>query len=192
MNLLCEFFNKLEIVEYEQLVFERNENKQNSILFKKIDANSNFEAKRCVISNLNNENICENVEGDVLLENLTDTSIKLFGIINSLKIRNAFACQIKLHGICNGSIYIEFVKGGKILIAGDQIRIHDSSDVDIIIFSKNSCVLENCENLRFYPNRSAMKNYGNCSDESYWNRVQDFGFNSENSFKLIDIDLIDE
>lgn len=190
MNILGKLFNKREVVENEQLVFESGENKQNSIQFKKIDTNSNFEVKRFFISNLNNENICENVDGDVLLENLNESSIKLFGIINSLKIRNVVACKIELNGICNGSIYIEFVKGGKFLIAGDQIRIHDSSDVDIIIFSKNSCILENCENLRFYPNRTAAKSYGNYGDENFWQCVQDFGFNSENSFKLID--LIDE
>ena len=190
MNVLCQLFNKPEVVEHEQHVFESDENKHNSIQLTVIDTNSNFEVKRCFISNLNNENICEIVEGDVLLENLTETSIKLFGTINSLKIRNVVGCQIELNGICNGSIYIECVKGGKFLIAGDQIRIHDSSDVDIIIFSKNSCILENCENLRFYPNRSAAKSFGNCKDENYWKCVQDFGFNSENSFKLID--LIDE
>lgn len=189
MDIICEQFNRHDVPGPEKLVFENIESEKNSIQFKNIEINSNFEVKRFLFLNLNEKIICQNVEGDLLIENLTGTSLKLFGEINSLKIRNVIDSQIELNGICNGSIYIDCVKGGKLLISGDQIRIHDSSDVDIILFSKNSCILENCENLRVYPNRSAAKKFGN-GDESYWKCVQDFGFNCENSFKLID--LIDE
>lgn len=191
MKVLYGQFDKNEMGENEQLVFQSDENTKNSIRFQNIDdMNTNFEAKKRFITNLSKENICEIVEGDLLIENLTEASVKLSGKISSLKIRNVSDSQIELNGICDGSIYIESVKGGKLSIAGDQIRIHDSSDVDIILFSKNSCILENCENLRFYPNRFAAKSIGCDKDDNFWKCIQDFGFNSENSFKLID--LIDE
>lgn len=187
MKVLCGLFDKKEKCENDQLIFQNDESAKNSIRFQNIDMNTNLEVKKRFIMNLSKEHICEKVEGDLLIENLTETSVKLSGEISSLKIRNVSDSQIKLDGICNGSIYIESVKGGKLLIAGDQIRIHDSSNVDIILFSKNSCILENCENLRFYPNRSAAESIGYDKDDNFWKCIQDFGFNSENSFKLIDI-----
>jgi hypothetical protein len=188
MNLLCGFFNKNVVVEHEELIFESDENMESSTRFKNFVTNENFEVKRRLIANLKNENISENVEGDLLIENLFKAAVNLSGEINSLKIRNVTESRIELNGICRGSVYIESFNGGSLLIAGDQIRIHDSSNVDIILYSKNSCILENCESLRFYPNKAAAKSLGNCENENYWRCVQDFGFNTENSFKLIDLD----
>lgn len=168
---------------------ENVESSKNSIELLKKDDNADLIIKRSKITNLKNQTIHETVEGDVLLEDLTESKIELSGEINSLRIRKSINCEISLIGICTtGSIYIENVKGGKLVIAGDQIRIHDTSNVDIFLFSKNSCILEDCEDLRFYPNRNAAKLFvAYNGDDNYWRCVQDFGFDSENSFKLIDL-----
>lgn len=126
------------------------------------------------------------VKGDVLIENLINSTLKLIGKIDSLRIKNCSDVKIEVHDSCEGSVYIENVKRSKLIISGDQIRIHESCDSDIFLFAKNSCILEDCENLRFYPNLSAASKSNMIGSDGYWKCVQDFGFCSENSFTYID------
>lgn len=172
---------------------ETGENSKSIIQLKTNGHDLSIKDNRTSFANIENESLCVNVEGDILIENLTGTTLKLMGSINSLRIKNTIKSNIDLALICSGSIFIENVKGGKLTIAGDQIRIHDTSDVDIFLFSKSSCILEECRDLRFYPNRSAAKLFGyNDEEEGYWKCVQDFGFSPESSFKLVGVVEIDD
>lgn len=166
---------------------EAGDYSKNPIQLKTNSNSLNFKEIRKSFTNIEDESFNATVEGDVLLENLTRTTIRLNGSINSLRIRNSIDSNISLSEICSGSIFIENVTGGELIIAGDQIRIHDTSNVDIFLYSKSSCILEECKDLRFYPNHTAAKLLGlNVEEEGYWKCVQDFGFNPESSFKLFD------
>lgn len=187
MQKLSLSFNSHNSSSGGSIIFETGDCSKSSIQLKN-SQDLNVEENRKHFANIDNESICVNVEGDILLENLSGTTIKLIGSINSLRIKNTIDSNISLSDICSGSIFIENVKGGKLTIVGDQIRIHDTSDVDIFLFSKSSCILEECKDLRFYPNRSAAKLLGySDEEEGYWKCVQDFGFNPESSFKLVDL-----
>lgn len=188
MDNLCDSFKDSSAFKCEEIIFENDANFHNSFNLDNSNTHSTIiDSKRRSFSNLKHENICENVDGDVILENLIGMNVKLLGEINSLRVINVIDSQLNLDGICKGSIFIDKVKGGKFSIAGDQVRIHDTSDVDIFFYSKNGCILENCENLRIYPNRKAAKISNQFDNEDYWKCVHDFGFNSENSFKFIDL-----
>ena len=143
---------------------------------------------RIVISDLKYENFCDEIdEDDVLIDKIIKSKINLSGKINSLKIKNINESIIEIMGICNGTIYIENVNGGSLIIAGDQVRIHDCENVDIYLFAKSSCILENCSGLRFHPNKiAAGLNLENNDDDTYWTCIQDFGFNPEGSYTLSD------
>lgn len=151
---------------------------------------------RFVISELKSEVFCNEIDGkDVLIDNIVKSKINLHGKINSLRIRNIIESTIEIVGVCNGTIYIENVNGGSLTIAGDQVRIHDCVNVDIYLFAKSSCILENCSALRFHRNKIAAalnfetkdndENNDN-NDDTYWTCIQDFGFNPEGSYTLLD------
>lgn len=125
------------------------------------------------------------MNGDVLIDNVSDSVLLLSGNINSIRIKNVSNSKIEVRNICVGSIYIENVRNGTLKVAGDQIRIHDCVNVDLFIFTRSSCILEDCENLRFHPNKEAASLAGKV-DESYWKSIQDFGFNPEGSFTLVE------
>lgn len=126
------------------------------------------------------------LEGDVLIENVNNSKVLISGNLVSLRIKNISDSTIELDCICDGSIYIETVRNGKLTVAGDQIRIHECENVDIILFTRNNCILEDCKKLRFHPNRKAAAKIVEIVDESsYWKSVQDFGFNPEDCFSLV-------
>lgn len=149
---------------------------------------------RIVISELKSEDFFSEIDDDdVLIDNIIKSKINLSGKINSLRIRNTNESIIEIMSICNGTIYIENVNGGSLIIAGDQVRIHDCENVDIYLFAKSSCILENCSGLRFHRNKIAAAlnlktkdNNNNYDDDTYWTCIQDFGFNPEGSYTLSD------
>ena len=125
------------------------------------------------------------VSGDVLIENLYNSTIQLKGNITSLRIKDISESSIDIQDMCDGTIYIENVKSSKLIISGDQIRIHDSQDSDIKLFARTSCILEDCKKLRFSPNILAAKKANILGTDSYWKCVQDFCFNDENSYTYV-------
>lgn len=140
---------------------------------------------RLIISEIKSQNFFLKIDGDVLIENIFKSNIKLYGTIDSLRIKNINDSNIEIMCLCNGTIYIENVDGGSLIIAGDQVRIHECANVDIYLFTRSGCILENCTSLRFHRNRNAAIQFG-AKDDSYWNCIQDFGFNPKESFYLVD------
>lgn len=184
MNALFLQINETPIVDEIAI---KNENIQPAGIQLQCKEISEYVDRRTVISNLENKFVSYDLNGDILIENVKNSKVAITGNLVSLRINNVSESTIELDCICNGSIYIETVRNGKLTVAGDQIRIHECENVDIFLFTRNSCILEDCENLRFSPNKKAAKIAG-IQDESYWKSVQDFGFNPEGSFSLVEID----
>ncbi len=156
------------------------------------DVTINSRDAREKIVNMRNETASINVEGDVLVENIQNSDLKLIGTLNSLRMKNIFDSRIIIQGTCTGTVYIERINSCKLKISGDQIRIHEASDSDVFLFAKNNCILEDCKQMRFYPNMTVIKETKVTDPENYWKCVQDFGFDSESSFKYIHDSSIDD
>lgn len=187
MSSISSAINLIEINDLEKVILSNDVClKETGIDLTNGTLSSDTKIERTVISNLNSIYSTYIVNGDVLIENVSTSIINLNGMIGVLRIKNIKDSQIILSGICESSVYIENVVGGKFVIAGDQIRIHNSSNIDIYLFTKSSCILEDCNNLRFHPNEAAAKLSCECLSDSYWKSVHDFGFDSEVSFSLIE------
>lgn len=187
MNKLSLNFDSYDARDCENMLIANDNQKEGYGIDLAMGALSSFvKIERTVISNLDNTKSDYSVNGDVLIENVNNSTINLNGKVGALRIKAVKNSQIIISGICNGSVYVEEVVGGKLVVAGDQIRIHCSSNVDIFLLTKSSCILEDCEDLRFHPNRLAAGLLDLLSTDSYWKSVHDFGFNSETSFELID------
>ena len=167
----------------------KNENIQLAAIKLQSNAISMSNDGRVQISSLENVDEIHDLNGDALIENIYNSKLVISGNLNSLRIKNSLDSKIEAKSICAGSIYIENVRGGMLKIAGDQLRIHNCVNVDIYIFTKSSCILEDCEDLRIYANKDAANTaLIGIGDGSYWKCVQDFGFNPEGSFTLIESD----
>lgn len=174
--------NSVETATNEVLI--QNENSQQTTI--QLQSNlMSLNSGRIQISNLQDSNESYDMNGDLLIDNVTNSTISISGNVNSIRIKNVSDSKIEVKNICAGSIYIENVRNGTLKVAGDQIRIHDCVNVDFFIFTRSSCILEDCENLRFHPNKDAASLTGK-EDESYWKSIQDFGFNPEGSFTLVE------
>lgn len=153
---------------------------------KKLDVSSvvspsTEDIRRIQVVNREREEInLKDVEGDVIIDNLTKCKVKLSGPISSLKIRNIHQSDIDVT-YCNGPVYVENVTKSVLRIAGDQVRIHESIYSKIYLFTNSSCVLEDCLHLQFHPNLSLNKEIG----DSNWKNIQDFGLNAD-SYKTYD------
>lgn len=145
---------------------------------------------RSIVSNLSDANIVMDITGDVLIEGLCNVTIVFNGDVNSLRIRNVIDSKIDFNGICSGPVYIEKVSHSTLSISGDQIRLHECMSSKFLLCSKSTCILEDCDNLRIGPNIPAANELKISDSDVYWKCIIDFGFDSENSFKYID--LIDE
>ena len=167
----------------------KSKNSQPNLIQLQNNSLPNIDDRRTVISNLHEMEVSYSCSGDVFIENVNQSKVVISGNLISLRINHVSDSTIEVNSICCGAIYIENVQNGKLKIAGDQIRLHDCVNVDIVLFTRSSCILEDCENLRFHPNRDAASaaEIGNL-EESYWRSIQDFGFNPEASFTLVEFD----
>jgi hypothetical protein len=134
---------------------------------------------RKLISDLDSKSVSINFDGEIIIKDVFKSIIKLSGTLSSVTIVNAKNCRIEFLDICKGPVYIDSSQSSIFLIAGDQIRTHRSLMLNVVLFCKSSCIIEDCEKLKFFPYKSmALKD----NVMSYWKCVNDFGFNVEESF----------
>ena len=95
--------------------------------------------------------LSEEIAGkDVVLMNIKDSTIKLFGNPSVVQLKNIENSTI-LCGPVTGSAFIDNCKSCKIIVASHQLRIHDTEATQFYIHVGSRAIVENCKNVLFGP-----------------------------------------
>lgn len=132
------------------------------------------------ISNIKNEIRSIDSSDSLSISDVHESKLIIDGETESIRIANISNSTIKVKQFCRGAIYIERVSGGKLIIAGDQIRIHDSEGVHIYMYTRSSCVLENCSGLVIHPYNIHKEDFN--AIENNWKCVQSFDLGEANNY----------
>lgn len=87
---------------------------------------------------------------DVVLMNIKDCTIKLFGNPSVVQLKNIENSTI-LCGPVSGSAFIDNCKSSRIVVASHQLRIHDTSATQFYIHVGSRAVVEGCKDVLFGP-----------------------------------------
>ncbi|KAI9799002.1 MAG: hypothetical protein M1825_004898 [Sarcosagium campestre] len=82
--------------------------------------------------------------------------------------------SLVLCGHVSGAIHITGVSGSTLVVACNQFRMHDCTDVDVYLLCKSRPVIEDCKGVRFAPLPDILKLNSDRSVENHWDRVDDF------------------
>jgi hypothetical protein len=123
--------------------------------------------------------------GDVLLNEISNSSLKFKGFNGwSLKIKNVSNSKIIFDNLVfDNSVTIDNCHNCNIWICAHQIRIHDSSDCNLYVYTKCGGILEFCNNISIFNWKMSIEpNFSNL-----WNQIKDFSLDSSsNKFKFIE------
>ena len=135
------------------------------------------EDKRVKVANLQaaHDHVID-CEGDLILENVLDSTIRVNGLPSSIVINSVKNSTITAY--CNGSVNIFKCTDTVVKVSAHQIRIHEASDCLFKISCQGGCIVEDCQRLKFGPLSSEQ-------DESTWKGVQDFTSFDQDSFQYI-------
>lgn len=119
---------------------------------------------------------------DVLLSNLKNCKIQLFGYPTTLHIANLEASKVYC-GPVSTSVFIEHVKDSTLHLACQQLRIHNTTDSNFYIHVTSKAIIEDSKNVRFgiykldyegidkhYDSSGLNRNVNN------WDKVDDFNW----------------
>jgi len=87
---------------------------------------------------------------DVLLRNLTGSTVYLNGSPSTLRLKNIESCKI-ICGPVQTSVFIENCKNSTFYICCQQLRTHSSEKIDIYLRVSSRAIIEDCHNIRFGP-----------------------------------------
>lgn len=93
-------------------------------------------------ANIKNENM------HFRLCNLTNCVVTLRSIFGAIRMQNLQECSIYC-GPVRGPVYVEGCQNCKIFVAAQQLRIHETFNVDFFVHVVSGPVIENCNRVRF-------------------------------------------
>mmetsp|Transcript_29574 Transcript_29574/g.44678 ORF Transcript_29574/g.44678 Transcript_29574/m.44678 type:complete len:493 (+) Transcript_29574:87-1565(+) len=86
-----------------------------------------------------------------LMRNLKNCNVILNGVYKSVHFIQVEYCTIDITTpILQGSIHVTSCHNTTLYCASNQLRIHDSSDVDFHVFVKSGPIIEDCSKIKFY------------------------------------------
>lgn len=117
---------------------------------------------------------------DLQIECLENCVIEIFGAPNALKINNLLNCKLFCGPIIT-SIFIANCQKSIFHIAGQQLRVHTSSDCDIYLHVSSRAIIEDSKRIRFAPYDWSYDNISNDFKTSNldqnmnnWKQIDDF------------------
>lgn len=119
---------------------------------------------------------------DVLLTDIKNCSVKLYGNPTTIHITNMQNCQI-YSGPVTTSVFVENVKDSSLHLACQQLRIHETRNTDFFVHVTSKAIIEDSQNVRFgiyklsydgieehYQMSGLNKNVNN------WDKIDDFNW----------------
>lgn len=119
---------------------------------------------------------------DVLLSNLSDCTVKLFGAPSTLHITKVINSKI-LCGPVTTSIFVDECKGCIFVLACQQLRTHSTKETSVYLHVTSRAIIEDCSEIRFAPYMSwyeglekDFETAGLQRETNNWNCVDDFNW----------------
>ncbi|XP_037700753.1 tubulin-specific chaperone C [Choloepus didactylus] len=108
----------------------------------------------CGFSNLESQILEKRTEElhqrDVLLTELSNCTIKLYGNPNTLRLSNARNCTV-FCGPVSTSVFLENCSGCVLTVACQQLRVHSTRDTRIFLQVTSRAIVEDCSGIRLAP-----------------------------------------
>ncbi|KAI5623352.1 tubulin-specific chaperone C [Silurus asotus] len=110
--------------------------------------------EQCGFSNAQNEVLIkysdEIRQNDVLLSNLVNCKVRLYGSPSTLHIKNVRGCQI-LSGPVSSSVFVDQCKDSTLVLACQQLRTHNTASTQIYLHVTSRAIIEDCQGICFAP-----------------------------------------
>ncbi|XP_017512542.1 tubulin-specific chaperone C [Manis javanica] len=119
---------------------------------------------------------------DVLLTELSNCTVKLYGNPNTLRLTKARNCTV-LCGPVSTSVFLEDCSDCALAVACQQLRVHTTRDTRIFLQVTSRAIVEDCNGIQFAPYTWSYpgidKDFeasGLDRSKSNWNKVDDFNW----------------
>lgn len=109
------------------------------------------------------------LQGDVLIENVSNSILVIEGSITSVKIKNMVNSHVTVTS--SGPVHVNDCSKCLFTLGCDQLRIHSSRHSRFEIATKAGCIIEDCTDVEFGP-------LDETTSTDQWKCVQDFSFAS--------------
>ncbi|XP_040105607.1 tubulin-specific chaperone C [Oryx dammah] len=140
----------------------------------------------CGFSNLQSQVLEKRAEElhqqDVLLTQLRNCTIKLYGNPNTLRLTKAQGCTL-LCGPVSTSVFLEDCSDCVLAVACQQLRIHTTKDTRIFLQVTSRAIMEDCTGIQFAPYTWSypgidkdFEGSGLDKNKNNWNDVDDFNW----------------
>ncbi|XP_006882045.1 PREDICTED: tubulin-specific chaperone C [Elephantulus edwardii] len=119
---------------------------------------------------------------DVLLTELSDCTIRLYGNPNTLRLTKARRCTV-LCGPVSTSVFLDDCSDCVLVVACQQLRIHTTKNTRIFLQVTCKAILEDCSGVQFAPYNWTypgidrdFEGSGLDRNKNNWNDVDDFNW----------------
>lgn len=140
----------------------------------------------CGFSNLKSQVLEKRAEElhqrDVLLTELSDCTIKLYGNPNTLRLSKARSCTL-LCGPVSTSVFLDDCSECVLAVACQQLRVHTTRDTRIFLQVTCRAIVEDCHGIQFAPYTWSypgidrdFESSGLDRSKNNWNDVDDFNW----------------
>uniref|UniRef100_A0A2K5IG59 Tubulin-specific chaperone C n=2 Tax=Colobinae TaxID=9569 RepID=A0A2K5IG59_COLAP len=119
---------------------------------------------------------------DVLLTELSNCTVKLYGNPNTLRLTRTHSCKL-LCGPVSTSVFLEDCSDCVLAVACQQLRIHSTKDTRIFLQVTSRAIVEDCSGIQFAPYTWSypeidkdFESSGLDRSKNNWNDVDDFNW----------------
>ncbi|KAH7294682.1 hypothetical protein KP509_27G013300 [Ceratopteris richardii] len=138
----------------------------------------------CMIRDMENSTIVRDLknqeDSEIILQNLINCSVYIRGVYRAMYAHNLRGCKV-FSGPITGSSLIEEIEECTMMLASQQIRIHNAKMSDMYLRVRSRPIVEYTERVRFAPyafTYSGIENdlsFANLHEETgLWEHVDDF------------------
>ncbi|XP_059892589.1 tubulin-specific chaperone C [Gadus macrocephalus] len=89
-------------------------------------------------------------KNDVLLSQLTNCKVRLFGSPSTLHIKNVSGCEI-LCGPVSGSVFVDHCSNTTLVLPCQQLRTHNTTSTQVYLHVTSRAIIEDCHGVSFAP-----------------------------------------
>lgn len=141
---------------------------------------------QCGFSNVDSQVLIMHAEviqqRDVLLSNLINCKVRLYGCPSTLHIKEVRNCEI-LCGPVSSSVFVDQCSDSTLAVPCQQLRTHNTSATQIYIHVTSRAIIEDCHGVRFAPFtwtyegiQEHFKVSGLDPEWNNWEQVDDFNW----------------
>ncbi|XP_042363662.1 tubulin-specific chaperone C [Plectropomus leopardus] len=143
-------------------------------------------SEQCGFSNMDNVSLTKTAEEvqkrDVLLTNLTNCKVRLFGSPSTLHLKHIDSCEI-LCGPVSSSVFLDHCRNSTLAVPCQQLRTHNTTDTQVYLHVTSRAIIEDCRGVSFAPfswSYPTLKEdfavSGLDQERNNWSQVDDFNW----------------